>query len=144
MIKIWRMVNWRFAKHFYPKLDQNGHLIIEEVDQKLLYILGKATDCLFHVYALTWKGDTYVGFRFLKKWLELGVRGVSRVTNRMQKNFFFHSICHPRNPPYTQYWPFLKKNVNPTKIDSFHKNAKWIKKLISLSVTILHWEVPFG
>ena len=40
---------------FYPKMDQNGHLIILEVDQKLLYILGKATDCLFHVYALTWK-----------------------------------------------------------------------------------------
>ena len=34
------------------------------------------------------EGDTLVGFRFLKKWLKLGVRGVSGVTNRMQKKFF--------------------------------------------------------
>ena len=43
---------------------------------------------LYSKFFILEKGATFVGFRFLKKWLKLGVRGVSGVTNRMQKKNF--------------------------------------------------------
>ena len=51
-IKIWRMLNWRFEKHFIRHWIKMATWLLKKWIKN---ILGKATDCIFHVYALTWK-----------------------------------------------------------------------------------------